>query len=61
MRIGFLTTEFVTESCFSGGLAHYLYRVSRALVLRGHEVHVITLSEGTAAEFEHDGIGRAHV
>ena len=56
MRIGFLTPEFVTENYFSGGLAHYLYRVSRALVSRGHDVHVITLSEIDSAEFDHDGI-----
>lgn len=56
MRIGFLTPEFVTENYFSGGLAHYLYRVSRALVSRGHEVHVITFSEIDSAEFEYDGI-----
>lgn len=56
MRIGFLTPEFVTENYFSGGLAHYLYRVSRSLVSLGHEVHVITLSEIDCADFEYDGI-----
>jgi glycosyltransferase involved in cell wall biosynthesis len=56
MRVGFLTPEFVTESYFSGGLANYLYRVSKALIARGHDVHVITLSDSDHAEFDYEGI-----
>lgn len=56
MRIAFLTPEFVTERYYSGGLANYIYRMSRALVVRGHEVHVITLSEQDRAEFAYEGI-----
>ena len=57
MRIGFVTPEFVTERYFSGGLANYVYRIARALVSRGHEVHVITFSEEEPAEFDYKGIG----
>jgi glycosyltransferase involved in cell wall biosynthesis len=57
MRIGFLTPEFVTERYFSGGMANYVYRISRALVSRGHEVRVITFSEEKPAEFDYKGIG----
>ena len=39
-----ITPEYVTEDYFSGGLANYIFRVSKALVGMGHEVHVITLS-----------------
>lgn len=44
MRIAFITSEYVTEPSFSGGLANYLGRVSVALADRGHEVHVLTRS-----------------
>lgn len=40
MRIAFVTTEFVTEPYFSGGLANYVYRVAKDLAARGHDVHV---------------------
>jgi hypothetical protein len=45
MRIAFLTTEFITEAYFSGGLANYLHRVSRSLAAYGHDVHVVTYSD----------------
>jgi len=45
MHIAFVTTEFVSEAYFSGGLANYLYRVARALVARGHEVDVLLLCD----------------
>ena len=56
MRIGFLTTEFVTEPNFAGGLANYVYRVGRLLTERGHEVHVVTHSSQNNDEFVYDGI-----
>ena len=56
LRIAFVTPEYVTEDYFSGGLANYVYRVSKALVWMGHVVHVITLSTIDQAEFTHDGI-----
>ena len=39
MRIAFITPEFVTNEYFSGGLANYVHRVTRALAEMGHEVH----------------------
>jgi glycosyltransferase involved in cell wall biosynthesis len=48
MRIGFVTTEFLTEPYFSGGLANYVYRVAKNLAERGHDVHVFV--QGTTSE-----------
>ncbi len=45
MRIAFLTTEFPVGTTRCGGLGSYLGRVSRALVERGHEAHIILLGE----------------
>lgn len=45
MRVAFLTSEYVTEPNFDGGLANYLHRVSIALTNLGHQVEVFTLSE----------------
>ena len=56
MRIGFVSTEYVTGTYFSGGLANYVYRVSGALVSLGHEVHVICLSDSNEGKQDHDGI-----
>ncbi|MCG6137611.1 MAG: glycosyltransferase family 4 protein [Nostoc sp. LLA-1] len=56
MRIGFATTEYVTEKYFSGGLANYLHRVAKALVSLGHEVHIVVLSEIDQGEYEYEGI-----
>ncbi|NET30797.1 MAG: glycosyltransferase family 4 protein [Cyanothece sp. SIO1E1] len=60
MKIGFLTTEFVTEANFAGGLSNYIYRVSRLLVERGHEVHVFTYAF-QAKELIHEGIFVHHI
>jgi glycosyltransferase involved in cell wall biosynthesis len=57
MRIGFLATEFVTEPNLVGGYSNYLYRISRLLVMRGHEVHVVTITHSHKNEsFMHEGI-----
>lgn len=56
MRIAFVTIEFVTEPDLPGGLGHYLHRVSRQLVERGHEVHVITYSRQKNTQLVYDGI-----
>ena len=56
LRIAFATPEFVTENHFDGGLANYLNRVSKALAQLGHDVHVVTLSNKNADEFDHDGV-----
>lgn len=41
MKIGFISSEFFhPQEAPGGGLANYLYRLSKILVSRGHEVHV---------------------
>lgn len=55
MRIGFVTSEFVTEHLFDGGLANYVYRVARTLRLLGHEVLVLTAA-GNTESILHNGI-----
>jgi glycogen(starch) synthase len=45
MRIAFLTTEFVTEPQFSGGLANYLLRTCLSLMELGHSPTVFVISE----------------
>lgn len=56
LRIAFATPQYVTEERFDGGLAHYVYRVARALAGLGHDIHVITCSEADDATIEHDGV-----
>lgn len=58
MRVCFVTSEYVTEPSFSGGLANYLGRVTTALVERGHEVHVLTRA-GKAGVIDYKGV-RVH-
>ncbi|MDY6989118.1 MAG: glycosyltransferase family 4 protein [Thermodesulfobacteriota bacterium] len=48
-----MTTEYITESDFAGGLANYLHRVARSMMQMGHSVEVFTLSES-------DGEIRSH-
>ncbi|MGH9461003.1 MAG: glycosyltransferase family 4 protein [Vicinamibacteria bacterium] len=55
MRIAFLTTEFITESSFSGGLANYLDQVGRALVRKGHQVDIFVVSDKNE-QFDHEGV-----
>ena len=45
LHIAFLTTEFVTEPSFDGGLSQYLGRVVRALRAAGHEPEVFVISD----------------
>lgn len=45
MKVCILTTEFVTEHYFSGGLAQHFFRIARWLVEQGHKVSVITMSD----------------
>ena len=56
LNIVFVTPEYVTEKYYSGGLANYVHRVSKALTSWGHQVQVITLSDIDQAEFIHDGV-----
>ena len=55
MRIALISSEYVTEANYDGGLANYVYRLAQALVHLGNEVTVITLSD-RAGETEADGI-----
>ena len=56
LRIAFITPEFVTEPYFSGGLANYVHRVTKALAELGHDVSVLTLSDVDSKEFDYDGV-----
>ena len=55
MRIAFVTSEFVTEPSYDGGLANYVARVGRALVERGHDVDVFVRST-TDEVLDHHGM-----
>lgn len=55
MRIALVTTEFVTEPYFSGGLANYINRVALALRDFGHDVHIFTLSSLSEA-YDYHGV-----
>jgi glycosyltransferase involved in cell wall biosynthesis len=59
MRVAFITTEYVTEEFFSGGVANYTHRVARTLVSMGHDIHVVVNSDKDPEEFSHEGI-RVH-
>jgi glycosyltransferase involved in cell wall biosynthesis len=56
LRIAFATPEYVTENYFDGGLANYLSLVAPALADLGHDIHVVTLSDINARQFEHEGV-----
>jgi glycosyltransferase involved in cell wall biosynthesis len=56
LRIAFLTPEFVTESDNNGGIATYVYRISKALNDMGHKPEVFTLSKMEPSSFDYDGI-----
>ncbi len=45
MHIALLTSEYVTEANYDGGLANYVHRLARALRAHGHEVTVIVISD----------------
>jgi glycosyltransferase involved in cell wall biosynthesis len=58
VRVAFVSSEFVTESNYDGGLANYLQRAGLSLVRLGHEPHVIVASDRDES-FDFDGI-RVH-
>ena len=44
MRIFFITSEFIdakTRKVVDGGLANYLYKITRELAKNGHDIHVV--------------------
>ncbi len=55
LHIAFLTPEYPTEVATEGGLANYLYRMTRALVEAGHAVEVFTLSDRPEESFDFEG------
>src|SRR5258708_7546548 len=55
LHIAFLTPEFPTEVATEGGLANYLYRMTRSLVEAGHAVEIFTLSDRPEASFDFEG------
>ncbi len=44
MRIAFVTSEFVSENYFAGGLANYLYQITQALKTAGHDPEIFVSS-----------------
>lgn len=55
MNIAFLTTEYVTEDEFDGGLANYLHRMVTALMSEGHIIEIFTLSNENSLIY-HQGL-----
>lgn len=55
MRIAFITTEYVTEDIYYGGLANYLYRISQALLKLGHEPEIF-VSARQNQNLVHEGV-----
>lgn len=55
MNIAFLTSEYVTEPYFAGGLAQYLGRVTPALVERENHVEVFVTADHDE-EIEYKGV-----
>lgn len=47
MKIAFITSEFITESNWYGGLANYLAKTTKGLVARGHQVDIFVISHET--------------
>jgi glycosyltransferase involved in cell wall biosynthesis len=45
MKIAILTSEYITENNWHGGLANYLYRIARGLSDKGHDVTVFVYSD----------------
>ena len=55
MRIAFVTTEFVTETNFAGGLSNYTFNIAQALIAEKHEPEVFLRSDHDGL-YEHYGI-----
>ncbi|MBL7936524.1 MAG: hypothetical protein JNM51_12030, partial [Bacteroidia bacterium] len=55
MNIAIVTTEFVSENNFDGGLANYTYKLAKFLLQRGHQVTVYLVSK-QACEYYFDDI-----
>lgn len=55
MRIAFITTEYITERKFAGGLANYTYRVAQGLRELGHDPEVF-VPGSSELSFDHEGV-----
>ncbi|MBE2192952.1 MAG: glycosyltransferase family 4 protein [Anaerolinea sp.] len=55
MHIAFLTTEYVTEPSFDGGLANYLQRIALSMLSRGHQVEIFVRAPNNEI-FNHQGV-----
>ncbi|GEN36721.1 glycosyltransferase family 4 protein [Aneurinibacillus danicus] len=55
MRIAFVTTEYVTENDYDGGLANYLYRVCLSLKKMGHQP-IVVVSSNRTEKIMHNGV-----
>lgn len=55
LRIAFLTPEYVSEPKFDGGLANYIYRVSKALREAGHVAEVFVTADRDET-IHHEGV-----
>jgi glycosyltransferase involved in cell wall biosynthesis len=55
LHIAFLTPEYVSEPKFDGGLANYLFRLTRMLRQEGHDPEVF-VTAGTDETISHEGI-----
>ena len=56
LRIAFLTPEFVNEDYVPGGISSYVYRITKALKLLGHDPEVFVRSRAVPAQYELEGI-----
>lgn len=55
MRIALVTTEYVTEPNFAGGVSNYTHKVALGLKELGHAPEVFVRSDSSEA-FHHDGV-----
>ncbi len=55
MNIAIVTTEFVSENRFDGGLANYTYKLAKWLIEKGHTATVFLIGDNETT-FEYDGI-----
>jgi glycosyltransferase involved in cell wall biosynthesis len=62
MTIAFVTTEYITEKNFAGGLSNYLYKITQALHEKGFKP-VIIVSSNCTEKIVHENIDvyRVHI
>src|ERR1039458_9178101 len=55
MNIAIVTSEFVSENSFDGGLANYTYKLTKWLLSKKHNVTIFLISD-TTTSFSYEGI-----